>query len=256
MKGSWGELVCRSVCRWSRRSSAAGRVDGRSPLRCRNFARPRRSRPATPQQALAPTGTAGCAPRDHRPPIAESVLCPMRLVTVLRMKRLSACAISLTILFGVAACSSSDDAADKSTTTTPASDQTPTTTDGTTTTELVGGADSAEEAVVNYIEAAALDQWGKVYDSLHPDQRALFTKETFLTCSEQIPFQVEGVNVVDTYDEPSPLPGVSESAPSTAVTVTVTLSSGNEQTLTAHAYEVGGRWWSSVDEEKVADCTN
>ena len=46
--------------------------------------------------------------------------------------------------------------------------------------------------------------------------------------------------------------------PSTAVTLKLTASVGgtdDTQTLTAHAYEVDGQWWSSVSEDKVAECT-
>ncbi|MBI1843064.1 MAG: hypothetical protein HYR89_00390 [Actinobacteria bacterium] len=172
------------------------------------------------------------------------------------MKRTAASAIILTILLGAAACSSSDSTTDPTTTTAGASNaSTTTTTEEPTTTTIAGGADSAEDAVTSYIEAAALDQWGKVYDGLHPDQRALFPKEKFLTCSDQMPLQIDDVSVVETYDEPSPLPGVSESMPSTAVTVTIKLSTGDEQTLTAHAFEAGGRWWTSINEERVADCS-
>ena len=109
-----------------------------------------------------------------------------------------------------------------------------------------------------YIDAASKDQWGRVWDGLHPDQKALFTREAFMECGAAPPFTVEDVEVVETFEENSSLAGVSDSVPSTAVTLEITVSSGGSedtQTLTAHGYEVDGQWWSSVDADKVAECT-
>lgn len=127
------------------------------------------------------------------------------------------------------------------------------------TTLAPGGSRSAEEAVRAYIDAASKDQWGRVWDGLHPAQKALFTREAFIECGAAPPFSVDDVKVIDTYEENSSLPGVSDSVPSTAVTLKITVSSGGKkdtQTLTAHAYEVDGQWWTSVDKDKVAACTS
>lgn len=127
-----------------------------------------------------------------------------------------------------------------------------------TTTLAPGGSSSAEEAVLAYIDAASKDQWGRVWDGLHPDQKALFTREEFIQCGAAPPFTVEDIEVVETYEENNALPGVSDSVPSTAVTLEITVSSGERedtQTLTAHGYEVDGQWWSSVDQDKLAACT-
>lgn len=129
---------------------------------------------------------------------------------------------------------------------------------GPSTTLAPGGSSSAEKAVLAYIEAASKDQWGRVWDGLHPDQKALFTRESFITCGPAPPFTIDDVEVVETYEENSSLPGVSDSVPSTAVTLKLTVSSGGQkdtQTITAHAYEVDGQWWTSVDDDKVAECT-
>ena len=113
-------------------------------------------------------------------------------------------------------------------------------------------------AVLAYIDAASKDQWGRVWDGLHPDQKALFTREAFIDCGAAPPFTIDDVEVVETFKENSSLPGVYDSVPSTAVTLKVTVSSGGEkdtQTLTAHAYEFDDQWWTSVDQDKVAACT-
>lgn len=160
------------------------------------------------------------------------------------MRRISTVLVVSLVLGLGGACSGSESGSNQGTTDTSGSEST----------TIDGGADSPEDAVTAYIEAATLDQWGRVYDGLHPEQQALFSKEEFVSCSNQIPAEFEGLEVIDTYEEPSALPGVAESVPSTAVTVKVTLASGT-QTLTAHAYEVGGRWWSSVDEDTIERCT-
>lgn len=167
--------------------------------------------------------------------------------------------ILATVVIGVlvlAGCSS--DSSSSSTTSTSVDSGSSSSSSGPTTTLAPGGSSSAEEAVLAYIDAASKDQWGRVWDGLHPDQKALFTREAFIECGPAPPFSVDDVEVVDTYEENSSLPGVSDSVPSTAVTLKITVSSGGKkdtQTITAHAYEVDGQWWTSVDKDKVAACT-
>lgn len=160
-------------------------------------------------------------------------------------------------LLVLSACSS--DSSSSSTTSTSADSGSSSSSSGPTTTLAPGGSSSAEEAVLAYVDAAFKDQWGRVWDGLHPDQKALFTREAFMECgAAPPPFTLDDVEVVETFEENSSLPGVSDSVPSTAVTLKVTVSSGGEketQTLTAHGYEVDGQWWSSVDKDKVAACT-
>jgi hypothetical protein len=164
--------------------------------------------------------------------------------------------IPATIVIGVlvlAGCSSDDD-----TSSTPEDSESSSSSSGPTTTLAPGGSSSPEEAVLAYLDAASKDQWGRVWDGLHPDQKALFTREEFMACSDQLPITFTDAEVVETFEENIALPGVSDSVPSTAVTLTVTGRAGeveDTQTFTAHAYEVDGQWWSSTSEDKVAECT-
>lgn len=171
----------------------------------------------------------------------------------MRRVHLATVVIGVLVLAGCSSDSSSSSATFTSVDSEPSSSSS-----GPTTTRAPGGSLSAQEAVLAYIDAASKDQWGRVWDGLHPAQKALFTREKFIECGAAPPFSIDNVEVVETYKENTALPGVSDSVPSTAVTLKLTVSSGGKkdtQTLTAHGYEVDGQWWSSVDTEKVVACT-
>src|SRR5437764_1282558 len=111
------------------------------------------------------------------------------------MRRMLLAAVAFSVAM-VAGCSSGSPS---SPTTSTSSAAAPTSsTSGPTTTLPRGGSRSAEEAVLAYIDAASKDQWGRVWDGLHPAQKALFTREKFIDCGAAPGFTVEHAEVVDT----------------------------------------------------------
>ena len=132
------------------------------------------------------------------------------------MRRLLRATVMIGVLVLAGCDSDSDsDGASSSTTSTSADSGSSSSSSGPTTTLAPGGSSSAEEAVLAYIDAASKDQWGRVWDGIHPDQKALFTREAFIECGAAPPFTVDDVDVVETYEENISLPGVSDSVPST-----------------------------------------
>lgn len=119
----------------------------------------------------------------------------------------------------------------------------------TTTTEAeAAGTEAAEQAVATAMEQLLTGRWGELYDSLHPAQQALFTRDRFVAClSQSDPYRPDDVSVVVAGSEPQtvPVPGTGEEAEAIAVTVELTTSNGpgsRGQSRTEHATEIDGVW--------------
>ena len=128
-----------------------------------------------------------------------------------------------------------------------------TTEETTTSTETESIAEEPTEDLGDFftrrIKYEFLGQYGRSWDSLHPGQQAIVTRTRYEECREEVSDQVAGVDfqslkVIETYEDPIDAAGVPEKT-STAVTVEVTVSDGNEEdtlTDTLHAVAVDGEW--------------
>lgn len=118
-----------------------------------------------------------------------------------------------------------------------------------------GGAAAAFRATV---DEAGKGQFGRLWESLHPAQKAKIDRATFESCyGDQVAgVDVEGVEIVETYEEKADVPGTDlKDVPSTAVTAKLTVSRAGQTasvTDTAHMFLVDGAWrWTM---KHLADC--
>jgi hypothetical protein len=143
--------------------------------------------------------------------------------------------------------------------TTAAPDEgTESTTESTTTTQAPassGGADNAEAAIRQFIEATSLGQKGRQWELVLPAQRSLLNRDAYFDCGTDRSIDVVGVEVIDQYPERWPVAGLGEQD-SVALTLKVTVSMAGEefpQTNTLHALSEGGRWYVPLKDE-VFEC--
>ena len=109
------------------------------------------------------------------------------------------------------------------------------------TAETPGAPDQdAFDFIKTYIDQAVLGQWGRQWETLHPGQQEVVTRNAFMDCRSDDSIPEVDVEEVEQYDEQVDVEGVG-SVPSTAVTVRVT--SGDEaENMTVHAIAVDGEW--------------
>lgn len=108
------------------------------------------------------------------------------------------------------------------------------------------GGQSAGDYVTKLLGYVDKGQWGPEWDSLHPAQQALVSRDAYITCATKktVP-NVSAVKVLETYSEDVAIPGTSTRAASTAVTVEYTASlAGRKDTAKAtfHVFVIDGHW--------------
>lgn len=157
----------------------------------------------------------------------------------MRMRATITAAVLLAAVLAAAACSGSgDDAPDEAAA--PA--------DATTTTVDV---EDPEDAFLRQMDLLSKGQYGRLYEELHPDQRAFIDAETFDACYSDMlaGVDVTNVEVVETFEEDAAVPGTGKTVPSTAITAAITVAGGGAEetdTDTFHVYLVDGRWVFTV----------
>ncbi len=167
-------------------------------------------------------------------------------------------ALILLLLTLGAACGGDDDddaaqpATDAATTTTQQETET-----ATTTAEEPN--EDAGEFLKEFAEQAFLGQYGREWETLHPDHKAIVSRDKFITCNQDddsVTSEID-IEVVDTYEEPIRVPG-SETVDSTAVTLRLSYDNPltgkpAQENLTAHAVPVDGEWtWILNDADYAA----
>lgn len=115
-----------------------------------------------------------------------------------------------------------------------------------------GGDDDSEEtqagagdAVDQWIDMLQKGQGGRLYEMLHPAQQEIIPRDQFITCERGLDFQIENIEIDETYPESVTIPGTNVEAESTAVTFTIQVKAGEgtrENTQTLHAFNVDGEW--------------
>jgi hypothetical protein len=110
---------------------------------------------------------------------------------------------------------------------------------------------NAEDFMVELTQQTIRGQWGRLYESLHPDHRAIVTRSHFDDCmraaaEEDLDVPVD-VDAIDSYEEPVEIAPTRKEVPSVAVTIrrraTNPLTGKTlESTDTAHAVAVNGEW--------------
>lgn len=115
---------------------------------------------------------------------------------------------------------------------------------------------SVEEFLTADARAFSLGQLGRMYATLHPEQKKLVSRSEFDECfhasSSAFSGEVVGVNVIDSYNETIEIPGTGKREPSLAVTYRPKLKlddmlEGGGQTIegqaqTVHVYKVDGEY--------------
>ena len=93
-------------------------------------------------------------------------------------------------------------------------------------------------------------QWARVYDDLHPDHQALFSRDVYVNCRQGDNMPSVDVEVDETYEET-----ISVSRLGEMDTHAVTLELSNEddaQFITMHVVDVDGEWKWFATEESIA----
>lgn len=111
-------------------------------------------------------------------------------------------------------------------------------------------ADDAGEFAKSQMEATLKQQWGKMYDGLHPEYQEIVSRERFMECNSDSAIPAFDVAVDETYPETLTLPRVGEVA-TEAVTLALTLGE-NTQYLTLNLVDVDGAWKWLLTEEHTA----
>jgi hypothetical protein len=105
------------------------------------------------------------------------------------------------------------------------------------------GGTSGKESAADFVRRITVEfsrgQSGRLWDELHPADKAIVTRARFVQCEHNDGFNLKTFKVLETYDEPTDVAGTS--TPSTAVSVRATSEDG-ETTATMHAVSVGGKW--------------
>jgi hypothetical protein len=121
-----------------------------------------------------------------------------------------------------------------------------------------GDKDSAGDALRKLTDYADKGQWGRMWDTLHPDQQKLVPRELFTECRSKTfnGARFRDVKVIETYEEDTDLPGVSQHVSSTAVTYEAKIGRGDNPSAsrqTSHQYRVGDTWrWALTQREITA----
>ena len=140
---------------------------------------------------------------------------------------------------------------------------TPPTTEAASTSGSTRATSSTEEApaepdqdpgdfIRTHIERSVKGQYGRVWESMHPDHKAVAPRSRWSRCeSEQNDddegYELAGVDVLEVYDEPLQIPGQSGEVDSKAITVKISVSHPVLEdpvsvTDTVHAVAVDGEW--------------
>ncbi len=121
--------------------------------------------------------------------------------------------------------------------------------------------ESAGDALTRQLGFIEKGQWGRNWDELHPAQQAIISRDHYQECAQRAGhvFNITNVKVLETYDEPTDIPGTTLHAPSTAVTVELTVDQPGQaktQKTTLHEFLVDGRWrWTVAAAEQYAGST-
>ena len=100
-------------------------------------------------------------------------------------------------------------------------------------------ASSASDFVHQITSEFSRGQAGRLWEELHPAERAVVTRARFVECQQNEGFRLRKFKVLETYNESVDVAGTPE--PSTAVSVQVTSDDGIT-TATLHAVLVAGKW--------------
>ena len=101
------------------------------------------------------------------------------------------------------------------------------------------GAQSATRFVRQITTEFARGQAGRLWDTLHPADQAIVTRDRYSTCQTNSGFDLKSFKVLETYADPVTVGG--KSTPATAISVQVTSDDG-VTTATMHAIRVKGGW--------------
>ena len=98
---------------------------------------------------------------------------------------------------------------------------------------------SAAEFIEQVTTAFSRGQAGRLWDVLHPDDRAVVTRSRYMACAGNEGFEIKKIKLLDTYSDPVSIAGAQH--PATAVSLRVTSDDG-VTTATMHAVRAGGSW--------------
>ncbi|MGH2610812.1 MAG: hypothetical protein ACRDHF_17160 [Tepidiformaceae bacterium] len=122
---------------------------------------------------------------------------------------------------------------------------------------------SPESALGQVLTMVSKEQWGREWESLHPDQQTLVARGKFVSCSKGADsVRITSLKVLDVSDEEADIPGTGNRAASKAVTAEYGLMEGSQRGTsvdTFYLFDVDGRWrWvlpkASVEAYKAGSC--
>lgn len=124
---------------------------------------------------------------------------------------------------------------------------------------LDGSPEAATEQLVSLISQG---DWGREWDSLHPEQQKYVERDKFISCTKgSDSARVQGVDVLEVYDDEMVIPGTDVRSPSKAVNVKLKVTQKAFKTTdvqdTIQLFQVDGRWrWvlPNIEAYKSGSC--
>lgn len=134
---------------------------------------------------------------------------------------------------------------------------------GSGSTEAPGIEGTPEFAVGRVLQMVSKEEWGREWESLHPDQQALVAREKFVSCSKAADsVRVSSLRVLSVDDEAAEIPGTGKSGAAKAVGVEYQVRKGSRTGMSFdvfYVFDVDGRWrWvlsnASVEAYRAGSC--
>lgn len=108
------------------------------------------------------------------------------------------------------------------------------------------GPETAADAAERQYEMIAKQQYGKVYEELHPATQTDYSLDEWIESNTKDVFTMSDISAIDSYDEPVALPDGSRTLTAVTIEFETTIgaipSSGDKQTITVHEELIDGKW--------------
>lgn len=98
---------------------------------------------------------------------------------------------------------------------------------------------SAAAFIEQVTTAFSRGQTGRLWDVMHPADKAVVTRARYMACQGNEGFQIKKIKLLDSYSDPVSIAGAQH--PATAVSLRVTSDDG-VTTATMHAVRASGAW--------------
>ncbi len=113
------------------------------------------------------------------------------------------------------------------------------------------------EAMMQIDEYALDDQWGRVWEHLHPAHQEIAARDDFISCSDTTASPLISSKVIEVFDETLGVPRIGE-AETKAITIERSMGKGDDEISrreTSHLIDVDGAWRWMLDNDSIDSFT-